>query len=59
MAKQAESLIWDCIAKMAMLLLDDDGGSSRNEVVGKDDVAEVEPACQNWQVAGRSLAAMR
>ena len=28
-------------------------------MVGKDDVAEVEPTCRNWQVAGRSLAAMR
>ena len=45
--------------KMVMLLLDDDGGSGRNEVVEKDNVAEVEPACQNWQVTGRSLVAMR
>jgi len=28
-------------------------------MVGKNDVAEVEPTCWNWQIAGHSLAAMR
>ena len=34
--KWAESLTWDCITKMAILLLDDGGGSGRNEARGRE-----------------------